>query len=193
MAGELPPACPAQARVSRSAPRLGWGTDGVTGAISAWIGGELLMPGMGKVVVARDGERGMVDTPFLSWALGTALTAANSSPLSPPPRPCSTPQLAPRPRLRAPSLVRRSGLVCTACFELLPLHRPTPYILHCRLLELRLLPSVDRPRTLNLEPLRACSYIARGWSAHANLRITAGLEAGLRRPTLSHWTDEKGA
>uniref|UniRef100_A0A8C4NGE1 U4/U6 small nuclear ribonucleoprotein Prp31 n=1 Tax=Eptatretus burgeri TaxID=7764 RepID=A0A8C4NGE1_EPTBU len=41
-----PLSCLTWARVGRSTPRLGWGTDGVTGAISAWMGGELLMLGV---------------------------------------------------------------------------------------------------------------------------------------------------
>ena len=44
-----------QARVGRSTPRLGWGTNGVSGAISARIGGE--------IVDARGRERGMADAP----------------------------------------------------------------------------------------------------------------------------------
>ena len=41
--GELLEAGVAQARVGRSTPRLGWGTNGASGAISARIGGKLLM------------------------------------------------------------------------------------------------------------------------------------------------------
>ena len=52
--GEFLEACVVQARVGRSTPRLGWGTNGVSGAISARIGG---------IVDARGRERGMADAP----------------------------------------------------------------------------------------------------------------------------------
>ena len=152
-------------------------------------GGELLMPGMGKVVVARDGERGMADAPFPSWALDRT---DSSELLAPEPSSASLLHSATRPS--TPSSISRSsiGPRLHCLLRALPFHVRSHISSTADSLELRLLPSVDRPRTLNLEPLCARAYIDRGRSAHANLRITAGLEAGLRRPTLSHWTDGKG-
>ena len=143
-------------------------------------------------VFARDGERGMAGAGSPLAGPRDRTDSGELSPLSPPPRPCSTPQLAPRPRLRAPFVDRAPSALPTPRAASPPPIDPEHSTADC--LEPRapfLRPSIGPEH--NLEPLCAHSYIAWGRSAHANSRIKSRLEAGPRHPMFSHWTGKKGA